>query len=327
MATNTFAGFMSRKPKYLLAFFLCCCNYLVLKGQDSLVVRGSNDSLVSKPRVLDSATLKPAMDSTKAVIADLSRFPAGDKSNIYGNMVGSYIDAHPYLKVNAPSVRMQSLVRTPQDTDWIFYLFAASLIYLALIRLSFPKYFYDLFRVFFNTSLRQKQIKEQLIQEPFPSLMLNIFFFFSGGIFLYFLARHYGYTKSYSPLLALGFCILMLIAIYFVKYLVLQFMGWIFGKQYEAEIYAFVVFMVNKIAGLVLLPLAIILAFSNPDEIEPVIATGLFILFILLVYRLIRAYSAIYKSLKINQLHFILFVFAFELVPILLLYKVLNNLL
>jgi hypothetical protein len=189
--------------------------------------------------------------------------------------------------------------------------------------MAFPKYFHDLFRVFFNSSLRQKQIREQLIQEPLPSLMLNIFFVFSAGGFLYFLARQYGFTKPYNQWLAFGFCILLLIAVYLVKFILLRFVGWVFSKQSEAETYTFIVFMINKIAGLVLLPVSIVMAFSNYQDAQPVISIAIFLLVILLVYRLVRSFGAIHKSLKINQLHFLLFVFAFEVVPIMLLYKVL----
>jgi MFS family permease len=327
MATNTFAGSMCRTRFFLLAILLFCNTHYCLQAQDSARLISPNDSAQVKSPGLDSTVQQVPSDSVKKVIfVDLSRFPTGDTSLVYGKRVGPYIAKHPYYKTMNNALRMPALVRTPPDTDWIFYFFSACMIYLALIRMAFPKYFQDLFRVFLNSSLRQKQIREQLIQEPLPSLMLNIFFFFSGGLFLYFLAGHFGYTKGYAPLLALGFCILLLIVVYLVKYLVLQFMGWIFGKQPEAEIYTFIIFMVNKIAGLVLLPIAVILAFSGPRDYQPVIILGILLLLILLVYRLIRSYSAIYKSLRINQLHFLLFVFAFEAVPIMLLYKVLNNL-
>ena len=327
MATNTFAGSMLRTRFLLLLILLCCNAGFCLQAQDSTGQSPATDTALPSITMQDTAQQQLAPDTLKIIIhADLSRFPAGDTGLVYGRSVGKYMADHPYFKAMGKSVRLPALVRTPPDTDWIFYFFSACLIYLALIRMAFPKYFQDLFRVFFNSSLRQKQIREQLIQEPLPSMMLNIFFFFSGGLFLYFLAAYYGYTKAYAPWLALGFCILLLVAVYLVKFLTLRFMGWIFGKKTEAETYAFIVFMVNKMAGIALLPLAIVLAFSGVQDNQPVITLGIIILAILLVYRMIRAYAVINKSLKINQLHFLLFVFAFEAVPILLLYKVLNNL-
>jgi hypothetical protein len=326
MATNTFAGSMRIKPIYFLAFILFCSSQNTAQGQDSSGPRQIKDSSLPLQTVPDSVQQLTGGDSLRVILTDLNRFPAADTNLVYGRKVGRYISEHPYYKVMPRAIRLPSLVRTRPDTDWIFYLFACCLIYLALIRIAFPKYFQDLFRVFFNSSLRQKQIREQLIQESLPSLLLNIFFFFSGGGFLYFLARHYGFTKPYNQWLAFGFCILLLLAVYLAKFLLLRFMGWVFGKQQEAETYIFIVFMINKMAGLVLLPVSIILAFSNYQEAQTVIGIGLFLLAILLIYRLVRAYGAIHNSLKINQLHFIVFVFAFEVVPIMLLYKVLIKL-
>jgi hypothetical protein len=326
MATNTFAGSMRIKPIYFLAFFLFCSSQNLLQAQDSAGPKQFKDSSLPVQTVPDSVPQLTGGDSMRVILTDLNRFPSADTSLVYGRKVGRYISEHPYYKVMPRALRLPSLIRTRPDTDWIFYLFACCLIYLALIRIAFPRYFQDLFRVFFNSSLRQKQIREQLIQEPLPSLLLNIFFFFSSGGFLYFLARHYGFTKPYNQWLAFGFCILLLMAVYLVKFLLLRFMGWVFGRRPEAETYIFIVFMINKMAGLVLLPVSIILAFSNYQEAQTVIGIGLFLLVILLIYRLVRAYGAIHNSLKINQLHFIVFVFAFEVVPIMLLYKVLIKL-
>lgn len=326
MATNTFAGSMYIKQIFLLAFFLGCSSYFSLQAQDGTVTKPAIDSGRLAQLAPDSSLQVKVTDSARILLTDINRFPAADTSLIYGKKVGKYILEHPYYKGMIKAERLPSLVRIRPDTDWIFYLFVFCLIFLALIRLAFPKYFQDLFRVFFNSSLRQKQIREQLIQEPLPSLMLNIFYVFSAGGFLYFLARHYGFTKPYNQWLAFGFCILLLIVVYLVKFIFLRFMGWVFGKRDEAETYTFIVFMINKIAGLVLLPLSIIMAFSNYQDAQPVINLGIFLLVILLVYRLVRSYGAIHKSLKINQLHFILLIFAIDVLPTMLLYKVLIKL-
>ncbi|MGL6266998.1 MAG: DUF4271 domain-containing protein [Chitinophagaceae bacterium] len=314
------------KQFILLAFFLGCSCYCSLQAQDSTITKPVNDSVTPSLLSQDTALQITGPDSARILITDIERFPAVDTSLIYGKKVGKYILEHPYYKAMSGAVRVPSLVRIRPDTDWIFYLFVFCLIFLALIRLAFPKYFLDLFRVFFNSSLRQKQIREQLIQEPLPSLMLNIFFVFSAGGFLYFVARHYGFTKPYNQWLAFSFSILLLVAVYLVKFIFLRFIGWIFGKQAEAETYTFIVFMINKMAGLVFLPVSILLAFSNYRDAQPVINLGLFLLIILLAYRFVKTFGAIHKSLKINQLHFILLIFALDVLPIMLLYKVLIKL-
>ncbi len=244
----------------------------------------------------------------------------------YGSWVPAYIQAHPYFKAAETSLRLPSLVRNPERREWMFYLFTGMLFYLALLRISFPKYFHDLFKVFFNSSLRQKQIREQLIQEPLPSLLLNLFFIASGGLFFYFLLLSKGLGAAYPKGMLLGACVLLLAAIYLVKYVAIRSFGWIFGRGEAVDTYLFVVFMVNKMAGMVLIPFIILIAYSTEAGASTMIVLALGALCILALYRLIRGYSAIHKTLRINQLQFILFVAAFEVVPILLLYKGLNTL-
>ena len=45
------------------------------------------------------------------------------------------------------------------------------------------------------------------------------------------------------------------------KFAVIQLTGWIFNAKEPATTYSFIVFLVNKIIGLVLLPLLLLLAF------------------------------------------------------------------
>jgi hypothetical protein len=128
------------------------------------------------------------------------------------------------------------------------------LLLFSLIRLTFLKYFGNLFSIFFNTSLRHKQITEQLSQSPLPSLLLNIFFFVTGGIFLYFIIQHYGIDLGMPVGLALLSCIAGVAALYGGKFLFITLLGWIFDRRIAAENYLFVVFMVNKVAGSCYLP-------------------------------------------------------------------------
>ena len=75
-----------------------------------------------------------------------------------------------------PIAKEGSSIKTFRGKEFIFYLLIFLLVVFGVFRQLFPKYFSDLFRVFFRTTLKQTQIREQLIQTPLPSLMLNLFF-------------------------------------------------------------------------------------------------------------------------------------------------------
>jgi hypothetical protein len=316
LTTNNFAAMISYKR---VSFFT-----LLLVSLWGFEARAQDTVAIAEP-VSDTISLRPPDSLTRA--NRLDRFKIDSGFSVYGYAVAGYIVRHPNFHAAEKAIEMLVLERTPPDTDWIFYFFTGLLFYLALLKLIFPKYFFDLFRVFFNTALRQKQIREQLTQEPLPSLLLNIFFVISGGAFGYFVLVHQGLNRHFdNKWLLLGICILSLIIIYVTKFLFLQFMGWILGKREEAEAYTFIVYMVNKIAGMALLPAGMLMALSEAGWARTILFfvwAGLAALFL---YRMIRAYQMLYKSLKINFLHLVVFVVSFEIIPILVLYKVLLNL-
>jgi H+/Cl- antiporter ClcA len=68
--------------------------------------------------------------------------------------------------------------------ELLFYGLLGLYFVIALIRLSFPKYFNDLFRLFFRTTIRQRHLSEQMSQSPLPSFLLNAIFFIAAGLYL-----------------------------------------------------------------------------------------------------------------------------------------------
>ena len=270
---------------------------------------------------------KPLPDSTGAKVKVMkpldSVFLANPKSSAYGSFAGGILAVDDIFHAAAAAPKVPVLIRTVESKDWIFYLYCTLLLFLSFMQLAFNKYFHDLFRVFFNISLRQKQIREQLTQAPLPSLMLNIFFFLTGGVFIYFLLDYYVQHSDYAAPLEIFIAVTGLAIIYLVKFIFISLLGWIFDKKDASENYLFVVFMVNKVAGLMLLPLGILLAYSWGGWRQVMVTLAFTCLVLLVIIRMIKGYHSVSNILKINPLHFIVFVVAFEVIPLLLIYRVL----
>jgi hypothetical protein len=241
--------------------------------------------------------------------------------SLYGPYAGGVIAADPIFHAGAAALRVPMLVRKIDNRDWIFYFYCALLLFLSFIQLAFDRYFVDLFRVFFNTSLRQKQIREQLTQAPLPSLLLNILFFISGGAFIYFLLEHYSLNTGYPAAIEILVSVGGIALIYLGKYIFITLLGWVFDKKEASENYLFNVFMVNKIAGLVLIPLGILLAYSSSGWKDVIITLTAIFLAALVLMRMVRCYAAVSHPLKINLIHFLVFMGAFEIIPLLVIYR------
>ena len=210
--------------------------------------------------------------------------------------------------------------RKKESKDDLFYLMAGIIFYLGFIRAVFSKYFGNLFLLFLQTSLRQKQTREQLLQENLASLFMNLLFFISTGLYISLVIKYENWTNASFWWLAL-FCAALLILIYLGKYLFLLFAGWVFNTREAAGSYIFLVFMVNKVMGVLLIPFLLILSFAGQDVVNIGITVSFGLIGVLYIYRYLVSFGAIRNKLKVNALHFFLYLCAVEVLPLLLIYK------
>jgi Domain of unknown function (DUF4271) len=234
---------------------------------------------------------------------------------------------NPYLAAGGKLIyQVEEPFSAPQK-DALFYVLGGMLLFLGVIRIGFAKYFSDMMRIFFQTAFRQKSIREQLLQNTLASLLFNLFFCFSAGLFLYQLAGYRQWLTGGIWWQNAAFCIALIMAVYAVKYIGLQLSGWLFGMKEVAETYMFMVFLINKVVGILLLPTTIVLAIGSP-KLQPVlVVVSLLGLATLYVYRYIIAFPLLRLHTRLSSFHFFLYLCAFEIIPVLLIYKLLLSIL
>lgn len=229
---------------------------------------------------------------------------------------------HPYFSFTNPVRRIED-VRRVEGREEVFYSLVALLLFFAAVRNGFYRYMQDLLRIFSGNPVRQRQIRENLLQSPLPSLLLNIFFLFSAALFLTLLARYFGLARGTPfPLLFL-YALVGLAAAYLLKFFLLKVLGWIFSISDAMDSYIFIVFTTAKVIGMVLIPFLILLAFSGGPVLEGVVAASGLVIGGLFVYRFYLSYTAIHRQVRIDPVHFLLYVLAFEVAPLLVINKLL----
>lgn len=220
-----------------------------------------------------------------------------------------------------PVPKEGAAIKIYNGKELLFYLLIFLLIVFAALRQLFPKYFIDLFRVFFRTTLKQTQIREQLMQTPFPSLMLNVFFVICAGLYIGLLLEYYNMNPVGNFWLMFFYSCIGLSIAYMVKFLGLKIAGWVFDINEATNAYIFIVFIINKMIGILLLPLIIMLAFSKGDVYTVSITISWCLLAVIYLYRIMLTYAVIRNQIKVNPFHFFLYFCAFEIAPLLLVYR------
>jgi len=289
------------KPIFFLGLFIFMLSAASLCAQNRDTLVAHRDSLVKMPF---ADTIK-APDSAKAITAAKPFFELKNK----------------LLNTTAEPVSLAVQPKKMRSSDAFFYLVAFMVLLLAFLRYFYSRYFANLFRVFFNTSLRQNQITDQLLQAKLPSFLFNIFFVVSAGIYVYVLLSHYRLFTADNKWLAVFISVVLMGLVYFIKYCTLKFTGWITGLGTEVNIYVFVIFLINKIMGIFLVPFVIILSFSAPEIAGIAAMVSLMSIGVFLLLRFFRSYGLIQNQLKISKFHFLLYIAGLEIMPLLLIYK------
>lgn len=224
---------------------------------------------------------------------------------------------------NRVSEKKPGVKKSFQGKEALFYYLLFLLLLFGLMRRAFSKYFSDLFRVFFQTTLKQKQIREQLLQTPVPSVLMNIFFVLTSGLYVNLLLNHFNLIYTPDFWMQYLYCAWAIGTIYLVKFFWLQISGWIFNVKELANSYTFIVFIVNKVIGMYLLLFLVLIPFTQGTLNQVLLTLSWLGVAGLLVYRFILSYGATRNQIKFNPFHFLLFIMAFEVIPLLLIYKML----
>lgn len=327
---------MQRMRKCLALILVVLCN-LDLFSQDSNVTAPADTTIqapvvrrpVQKPRVIrrDSAALT---DSTAFIDSTLRQDSLSIPARIYRPGISlfkpqrdtSFLSISPFFRFTDP-MRYSITIKKWLGKEAIFYSMIALLIFFALIKNAFPRYMADLFKTYFRTGVNQKQTKEQLLQSPLPSLLLNLFFVLSIGMFLALLLQYFKLGLDFNFWWLYLYCVLALISIYSIKFLSLKLLGWIFQVLDSTDAYIFIVFTTNKIIGVTLLPFLIMLSFTYGIVNEAAMSLSIMVVLGLIVYRFFLSYVTIRRQVRVGFFHFLLYLLAFEVIPLLLINKLL----
>ncbi len=229
-------------------------------------------------------------------------------------------DLYPFF---AAPLNMFMPERQPNSKDMIFYILMGLVIMLAIIRIIFTKYIYNLFTLFFQTSFRQNQTRDQMVQDSIASLLTNLIFVLCGGIYISLMTNYFDANNlTFSMMVIYGS--IAVTATYLFKYIFLSLLGWIFNIKEMIQSYNFVVFLLNKIIGICLVLFIWLIAFSTEGVKQVSVTISICLLILLFIYRYIVGISIARKGIQVNAIHFFLYLCCVEVLPLMLLFKVFN---
>jgi Domain of unknown function (DUF4271) len=297
--------------------------FLVFFSLTALVKAYTQDS---SQLVLDSARNAFILNHIPLSAAELQKFSL---QKISGNVYPPYVQL--YL-TNADGYRLMQKALSPSiqkrkrlHLEWIFYSFAGLFLLIGFIRYAWGDYFDKVFLVYLNQGFILRQKKDVMMMWSIPSVLLNLLFVLSGSFFVFFgLGSNYVLTGM-DRWQVMIFIFLMITLIYFFKYFFLHFLGWVFKQKDAFDNYSFIVFLNNKIIGILMLVASFLMAFSTAESYSTVFKAVLYIIAILFGVRLINAFQIFTRQARAGLFNILLAFISLEVLPTAILLKFISS--
>lgn len=288
---------------------------------------------------LDYSNIEINIDSiiqdslSKAFILNHKPLTANEKSavvfkkekSIYGEYINYYLEHSGFYSLATPQGALFSPNRVRPKLEWIFYSFLFLFLFTAALGRYSNGLLRKLWKIYVNDGFIHRQSKDQMSQVPLISTALNLLFVFSSGLFLFF---GFGWDHLFlgnSRWLILIASFFIIAAIYIFKYVFFNLLGWAFNQQEAFRDYLFVVFLNNKLLGLIFLFSSFLLAFSSTTASLFIFRLTFFIIVLMFLYRILRGYQAFSKQKQSGFFTLTVAFFALEFIPTAVIVKFLDK--
>jgi hypothetical protein len=113
--------------------------------------------------------------------------------------------------------------------------------------------------------------------------------------------------------------------IYLFKNIFFRILGWAFGQEDTFEDYLYIVFLNNKLLGLILLFASFLMAFSSTPTSILIFKFTLFLILLMFLYRFLRGYQVFSRHSRIGLFSLLLAFISLELIPSAIIVKFLEK--
>lgn len=179
-----------------------------------------------------------------------------------------------------------------------------------------------------NKSLRNMNYMKLFLKDErngfsLPFLLLMVIYVLNISVFIRFLSFHFEISiLDYSYWYILLFVIVLLI----VRHASLTFISYLRKRLPDALQYSFIIMMINTIAGLSILPVNLLIAYGPESMTTRFMYLGIMIIVLLWILKWLQGFLNSIRIIIGDSFHFLLYLCACEIVPILICVGYVRNL-
>lgn len=208
---------------------------------------------------------------------------------------------------------------------WILGAFGLMLLFFGVTRAAFPTESAQIVQAFYNDRVLAQINKEDNLYSSWPFVFLYVLFGFSCGLFLYLVSSQFvdgQHALGFQGFLWISFFVL---ALFSIKIFVTRMLGIIFEAKRLAREYISVLYLCYFNASLVFIPAILLLSLSTYEHRRYIVWGVLAVVIGLFAFRLLKSGSILLEKYRFQKFYLITYLCTLEIVPILILVKVLAN--
>lgn len=222
---------------------------------------------------------------------------------------------HPVHAAPIPVIR--------RTADWFTIALVIIVIAFAWIRAFYFKIFRQLVSAFFSNTISNQIVRDENILVQRASILMSFIFYLTSSLFLYQVSIYFNWQNRFIGegfIRFLVFCLTIAFA-YSIKMVILKGLGEVFKLDKPVATYIFNIFLINNILGIILIPIVVAIAYVVTLSSGIIIYTGIAIVIIAFIYRLVRAFLIWMTLPGVSLFYLIVYFCTLELAPLLIIIK------
>jgi len=287
-------------------------------------LKPATPSQVVRPSVQRKDTATTFVES-KSEEVPIFRF--SDTDTIYGESIfdrilipesGQLFNGHTLQPVNSAPVSV-----TKRNADWFTLALVVVVIGFTWIKAFYFKIFRQLVSAFFSNSIANQIVRDENILVQRASIIMSFIFYLTASLFIYQVSIFFKWDYPFLAEGILRFLVICLIVAftYSFKMVLLKGLGEIFNIDKPVATYIFNIFLINNMLGLMLLPVVITTAYVVTDSTWYAMYTGVAIVIISFIYRMVRAFIIWIPLKGVSFFYLMLYFCTLEIAPLIIIVK------
>ena len=236
------------------------------------------------------------------------------------------IESHESIELseidNSKSLQLNHLKSNSGNSSFLLWIFLFILVLIAILLSFNRRLILKIFKTVWYYNLTTSLFRNFGNRDLLFYILLFINFIVNLSVFIYLYINKYHQLGGLQFLMNVAGVILL---IYSIKHLLILVFNHVFTSLKSINIYNFTILLFNISLGILLIPLNLVIAYSISAIAMFFIYFTVLSIILFYILRLFRGFLTTYNYFNISIIHFFLYLCAFEIVPLLFLYRFFIN--